>query len=151
MNPNAQHVQEDNAALVKPGLPNAHVTGDSALQPNTPRLPLSEITISELNQGNSFVSTTSETSLVPTSTSVTIVGDIIDSGSTFCSTVRDRVLTCRARHGAPIVIACNVGVSAYGVPAYSDVISFMHTSYMHTYIQPKSPAYHTRSVTEQEL
>ena len=82
MNPNAQHVQEDNAALVKPDPPNAHVTGDSALQPNTPRPPLSEITMAELNQVHPFVPTTSETSLVPTSISVTIVGDTIDSGST---------------------------------------------------------------------
>ena len=82
MNPNAQHVQEDNAALVKPGLPNAHITGDSALQPNTPRPPLSVITMSELNQVDSFVPTTFDTSLVPTSASVTIVGDTIDSGST---------------------------------------------------------------------
>ena len=83
MNPDAQHIQEDNAALVKPDLPNAHVTGDSALQPNTPRPPLSEITIHELNQVDPFVPATSETSLVPTSTSVTIVGDTVDSGSTF--------------------------------------------------------------------
>jgi hypothetical protein len=82
MNPDAQHVQDEHAALVKPGLPNAHVTGDSALQPNTPRPPLSEISMHELNQVDPFVPATSETSLVPTSTSVTIVGDTVDSGST---------------------------------------------------------------------
>jgi hypothetical protein len=82
MNPDVQHVQEDDAALVKPGLPNAHVTGDPALQPNTPRPPLSEIGMHELNQVDPFVPATSETSLVPTSSSVTIVGDTVDSGST---------------------------------------------------------------------
>lgn len=83
MNPDVQHVQEDNAAPVKPGLPNAHVTGGSALQPNTPRPPLSAISMQELNQVDPLVPATSETSLVPTSSSVTIVGDTVDSGSTF--------------------------------------------------------------------